>query len=128
MNLIAFVSIIAVIVGLAGTVPQIICMLRSRSSAGQSSTGWMMGVGVNAMMGYVNAVGYGAAVLALGNTLGLILNLVALSLVQRYRTVQAARPQLDELHTSEFFALHDAVLSEHSRRTATPAEPELVAA
>jgi hypothetical protein len=90
MNTIQIASTFAVVTGLAGLIPQIWAMTSSRSSLGQSPTGWTLGIGVNVLMGYVNLVAYDARGLALGNAIGMLLCSIALTAVLRYRRPSVA--------------------------------------
>jgi hypothetical protein len=87
--MIQIASTLAIVTGLAGLLPQIYAMTSTRSSLGQSAVGWGLGIGVNALMAYVNLVGYGAKALAVGNLLGLGLCMAAFAAVMRFR------PQLE---------------------------------
>ncbi len=134
MNTISLISAIAVVVSIGGILPQIVAMLRARSSAGQSALGWCLGVLVNGLLGYVNAEGAQSVVLAAGNAVGFLLSAMALVLVFRYRIDHAAdsrgpldpgavvstlldpaRAPLVELRTEELEALQGAVT--HARAT-----------
>jgi hypothetical protein len=116
--LIATISMLAAVVGIAGIAPQLITMLRARSSAGQSTVGWGFGIATNAALGFVNLLGYHAFVLGLGNLISLSGCLTAVYLVRRYRPVQNAEPGIvGDLRTQEFEVLREAVLIEHHRRT-----------
>ena len=116
--LITTISMLAGVIGIAGIAPQLITMLRARSSAGQSTVGWSFGIATNAALAFVNLLGYHASVLGLGNLISLSGCLTAVYLVRRFRPV--AEPNQDvvsDLRTQEFELLRDAVLSEHHRRT-----------
>lgn len=118
-TLIATISMLAALIGIAGIVPQLITMLRARSSAGQSTVGWSFGIFTNASLAFVNLLGYHALVLASGNLASLSGCLTAVYLVRRFRRA-AAEPAVDtvtDLRTQEFEVLRDAVLIEHHRRT-----------
>jgi hypothetical protein len=95
MSVISLASTAAIIIGLCGSIPQILTMLRARSSAGQSATGWIMGVSVNVLMGYVNLAGYHATILAVGNVVSMTLCLTAFAVVLRFR--DSGAPTADEL-------------------------------
>lgn len=127
--LISVLSTAAIIVGLAGTVPQITTMLRSRSSDGQSPLAWGLGISVNAMMAYVNLVGFHAPVLALGNVAGATLCTIALGCVRRLagagsgshpepESALAGLPQtaFSEMPTDELVAVRKHLATEESRR------------
>ena len=117
-TLIATISMLAALIGIAGIVPQLITMLRARSSAGQSTVGWTFGSMTNASLAFVNMLGYHAVVLGSGNLASLSGCLTAVYLVRRFR--RRAQPPADavtDMHTHEFEILRDAVLIEHHRRT-----------
>lgn len=126
--LITCISLAASTIGIAGIVPQITQMRSTRSSAGQSRLGWIMGVAASAGLAFVNIDGYGAWLLAAGNIISCTGCLAALYLAHRYRHPGAipgplapADLPLDQLHTGEFEALRDTVIEEHRRRTGEPA-------
>jgi hypothetical protein len=114
------ISMLAVMIGVTGIVPQLVTMLRSRSSKGQSMLGWSLGFIANLALAFVNAFGNHAPVLAVGNVLSFSGCLTAAFLVWRYPR-EPVRPVVDalvtDLHTGEFVALRDAVIAEHHRRT-----------
>ena len=120
-TLIATISMLAALIGIAGIVPQLITMLRARSSAGQSTVGWSFGIVTNASLAFVNVLGYHALVLGSGNLASLSGCLTAVYLVRRFRPRAAAAAVPDtgvtDLRTQEFEILREAVLIEHHRRT-----------
>ena len=135
MNTVSLISAIAVVVSIGGILPQILAMLHARSSAGQSAVGWCLGVLVNGLLGYVNAMGAQSVVLTAGNVVGLLLSAAALTLVLRYRAgasagvfagvdpgaavstlLDPARASLIELQTEELEALHGAVSDARATR------------
>lgn len=121
MSVLSVVSTLAIVLGLAGTLPQIAAMVRRRSAAGQSPLGWMLGVTVHALMGYVNLVGYGATTLAVGNAFGGLLAVVALSCTLRLPRDAAAAPAVpdpDELSTGDLSEMLHALAQERERREA----------
>ena len=108
--LIATISMLAALIGIAGIVPQLITMLRARSSAGQSTVGWSFGIATNTALSFVNLLGYHAFVLALGNLVSLTGCLTALYLVRRFRRghgPEADRSGLSTLRTQEFAVLRE---------------------
>jgi hypothetical protein len=109
MNTIQIASTIAVVTGLAGLVPQIWAMTSTRSSSGQSPTGWTLGIGVNVLMGYVNFAAYHANGLAVGNALGVLLCSVALAAVLRFRAPEVAEEDRPVMEAPEFAAAPTAV-------------------
>jgi uncharacterized protein with PQ loop repeat len=117
-TLIATISMLAAVIGIAGIVPQLITMLKARSSAGQSTVGWSFGIFTNVSLAFVNLLGYHALVLASGNLISLSGCLTAVYLVRRYRWAgEPATEAVTDLRTQEFEVLRDAVLIEHHRRT-----------
>lgn len=121
MTVLQIVSSSAILLGLAGVVPQIAAMVRRRSAAGQSPVGWLLGVSVNVLMAYVNLVGYGATTLALGNACGGTLCLVALACAVRLpRTstpvVIPQRPDPLEMSTGDLSEMLTALAEERQRR------------
>lgn len=113
---------LAAVIGIAGIVPQLITMLRARSSAGQSTVGWSLGIATNASLAFVNVLGYHAVVLGSGNLLSLSGCLTAVYLVRRFRRgeappANAPADTVTDLRTQEFEILREAVLIEHHRRT-----------
>ncbi len=89
MTLISIASSIAIVLGFAGTLPHIRTMVLSRSSNGQSPTGWLIGILVNVMTGYVNLAGLGAVMLGVGNVIAGSFAAVALFCVIHYRRLRA---------------------------------------
>jgi hypothetical protein len=119
-TLIATISMLAALIGIAGIVPQLITMLRARSSAGQSTIGWSFGIATNLSLAFVNLLGYHALVLGSGNLASLSGCLTAVYLVRRFRPPAVAEPAAEtvtDLRTQEFEILREAVLIEHHRRT-----------
>ena len=120
-TLIATISMLAAMIGIAGIVPQLITMLRARSSAGQSTVGWSFGIATNTSLAFVNLLGYHALVLGSGNLASLTGCLTAVYLVRRFRRPaepgEPAGSDVTDLRTQEFEILRDAVLIEHHRRT-----------
>jgi hypothetical protein len=119
-EVITSISMLAVMIGVTGIVPQLVTMLRNRSSKGQSQLGWALGFTANLALAFVNAFGNHAMVLAIGNVLSLSGCLAAMFLAWRF-PAEAEPAAVDELvtdmHTGEFAALRDAVIAEHQRRT-----------
>ena len=120
MTLLSLISTLAILLGLAGVVPQIVAMVRRRSAAGQSPLGWLLGVMVNVLMAYVNLAGYGAESLALGNACGGMLCLVALGCATRLpraATLPApARPDPLDMSTGDLSEMLVALAEERERR------------
>jgi len=119
-EVITSISMLAVLIGVTGIVPQLVTMLRNRSSAGQSKLGWSLAFTANFALAFVNAFGNHAPVLAVGNVLSFSGALTAVCLAWHFPAESEPAP-VDELvtdmHTSEFVALRDAVIAEHHRRT-----------
>jgi hypothetical protein len=134
VTLLSLISTLAILLGLAGVVPQIVAMVRRRSAAGQSPLGWLLGVMVNVLMAYVNLAGYGAEALALGNACGGILCLVALGCATRLPRVVdlpavPARPDPLDMSTGDLSEMLVALAEERERReerrrAAAPVETE----
>lgn len=128
MSLISIASSFAIVLGFAGTLPHIRTMVRSKSSNGQSPTGWLIGIVVNVMTGYVNLAGLGAVMLGIGNVISGSFATIALGCVVRYRQpvaeaaadAPAAAPRplatVHDLPTGEFHAIKLLVDEEHARR------------
>jgi hypothetical protein len=121
MSLLPILSTTAIVIGLAAALPQLAAMLNARSAAGQSALGWILGATVNALMAYVNYVGYGAKVLAAGNVASVGICLTAVALVVRFGDAAAPAAEepavrVDELPTTEFHALRDLLEDEARRR------------
>ena len=119
-EVITSISMIAVMIGVIGIVPQLVTMLRNRSSMGQSMLGWSLGFTANLALAFVNGFGIHALVLAIGNVLSFTGCLTAVVLVWRYPAEPEAAPVdaiVTDMQTQEFVALRDAVMAEHERRT-----------
>jgi hypothetical protein len=125
---IVVLSLVAAAVNISSIVPQLLVMLRSRSSDGQSSLGWMLAATCSGSLLFVNAVGFHAFVLATGNLLSVTLCVTAALLARRFRTDEDSPAVLEtiseeavtEMATGEFQALAEVVLEEHFRRTTRP--------
>lgn len=142
MSFISIASSIAIVLGFAGTLPHIVTMLRTRSSGGQAPLGWVFGITVNVMTGYVNLVGLDATMLGTGNVLAGAFNAIALALVLRFDAavpavaqmpaVAAPRSHFHELPTGEFDAIKSLIDEEHARRVSLDVDareaPELAVA
>ncbi|HEY4280904.1 MAG TPA: hypothetical protein VGM91_21995 [Conexibacter sp.] len=144
MTFISIASSFAIVLGFAGTIPHIATMVRTRSSAGQSPTGWFIGIAVNVMTGYVNLAGVGDVELGIGNVLAGTFALIALLCVVHFRRGTAAavapapapeavvveqpafapavRVPFHELPTGELTAIKVEVDREHARRENDRAE------
>jgi hypothetical protein len=56
-TLIGTISTGAALVGIAAIVPQLLTMLTTRSSAGQSTIGWSLAIVTNSVLALVNLLG-----------------------------------------------------------------------
>jgi hypothetical protein len=130
MTVVTLLSTLAMALGLGGIVPQLVRMLRTRSAGGQAQLGWGMGLAAHFTMAYLNAVAFKAVLLSASNVLAGSLCAVAIVLIGVFgRTAEPSAPTaaLDDMATSEFAALREAVLARDSRsRTcrSQPARPE----
>lgn len=126
--LIQILSTFAVIAGLFGVIPQIVSMLVTGSSKGQSAAGWSVGVAVNVLMGYVNLVGLHATLLAAGNAVaGALCAFALLCVVRLADDGHDEVPEVEgepvvgganlyELPTEEFHVVRAHVLRAHAQR------------
>ena len=122
-------SILAAAVNITGIVPQLLTMLRQRSSKGQSPVGWSPSASCSLSLLFVNLVGYHAPVLATGNLLSATGCLTAVTLARRYRTDETAGAEalhalqdapervVTGLAGPELATLTGTVLEEQHRRT-----------
>jgi hypothetical protein len=101
MTTISLLTIAACVLGQAGIVPQLARMVRARSAAGQSPIGWMLGGLTNACLLYINLAGYHALMLAVSNTLGLLLCVACTAATLRL----GDRPPPDEPFAADITAL-----------------------
>ena len=90
MTLVTFLSSLAMALGLGGIVPQLVCMARSRSAAGQAPSGWAMGAAANLSKGYVNGVAFHATLLSAYALTAAALCTAALALTLLYGGDRAA--------------------------------------
>jgi hypothetical protein len=119
-EVITSISMLAVIIGVTGIVPQLVTMLRSRSARGQSMLGWALGFTANLSLAFVNAFGNHAPVLAIGNVLSFSGCLAAVLLICRYpghEEPPAVDAFVTDMRTHEFIALREAVIAEDQRRS-----------
>jgi hypothetical protein len=121
------ISMLAVVINVTCNVPQLVAMLRTRTSSGQSSLGWGLALAANSALAFVNWFGYHSPVLTVGNVLSLSACLTAIGLVRFYRHAPADESPVaplaatvTDMRTQEFVVLHDVVLAEHARRTGEP--------
>jgi hypothetical protein len=120
ITLITTLSMLAAVIGIASIAHHLATMFRTRSSSGQSTLGWSLGITANLALAFVNILGYRAPVLAAGNLLSFLGCLTAVCLVRRYRKHHAEHPgagAVEDMHTHEFVALREAVVAEQHRRT-----------
>lgn len=101
VNSISLISSIAMALGLAASLPQILRMLSARSAGGQSIVGWTMGGVTNVSMAYVNFFGFGAKALTASNLVSATLCAGAVLLIMRFRepapaAVGACEDRFDE--------------------------------
>ena len=79
-EVITSISMLAVLIGVTGIVPQIVTILRNRSANGQSKLGWSLAFTANFALAFVNAFNH-APVLAVGNALSFCGALTAVFLI-----------------------------------------------
>ncbi len=84
MLLVSVLSSVAIVFGIGANLPQIARMHRSRSAAGQSPVGWIMGAITNLCLAYVNLVGLGATLLGAANLGTVVLCSIAVALTVRF--------------------------------------------
>ncbi|MBF6620650.1 MAG: PQ-loop repeat-containing protein [Patulibacter sp.] len=84
MLLVSVLSSVAIVFGIGANLPQIARMHRSRSAAGQSPVGWIMGAVTNLCLAYVNLVGLGATLLGAANLGTVVLCSIAVALTLRF--------------------------------------------
>lgn len=150
VNSISLISSIAMAVGLAASLPQILRMASTRSAGGQSVVGWAMGFLTNLSMGYVNFFGFHATALTISNLISGSLCVAAVLLIVRFNAEPVSddleqtteiplqrgpwplhdhRPEAHHGHllgmpTVEFAALREAVLSVEGTRQQRSVERE----
>lgn len=141
MLLVSVLSSVAIVFGIGANLPQIARMHRSRSAAGQSPVGWIMGAVTNLCLAYVNLVGLGATLLGAANLGTVVLCSIAVSLTVRFgetghrETVTEPEPvaaapvgiaslvasshdTMVDMPTQEFTLINDAVRAAEQRRVA----------
>lgn len=143
MLLVSVLSSVAIVFGIGANLPQIARMHRSRSAAGQSPVGWIMGAVTNLCLAYVNLVGLGATLLGAANLGTVVLCSIAVALTLRFG--EAEQPEVAEfasvaaapaapaaiasivasshdtmvdMPTQEFTLINDAVRAAEQRRVA----------
>jgi hypothetical protein len=132
MILVSILSSVAIAFGIGANLPQISRMLRTRSAAGQSPIGWVMGAVTNLCLAYVNLVGLGALFLGVANLGTVILCSIAVALTLRFGggaaeapAVAAVAPGTDTMigmPTQEFALLHEAIHAAEQHRSAWRAQ------
>jgi len=137
-HVIVVLSILAAGVNITGIIPQLLTMLRARSSKGQSPLGWTLAATCSASLLFVNAVGYHAPVLATRNFVSLSGCLTAALVARHFRNrscvaaealqvlQDAPEALISELPAPELHALTESVLEEHHRRTGEAIPGEVV--
>jgi hypothetical protein len=141
MLLVSVLSSVAIVFGIGANLPQIARMHRSRSAAGQSPVGWIMGAITNLCLAYVNLVGLGATLLGAANLGTVLLCSIAVALTVRFGEVGQAEPAVPvaaspgapvgiasivasshdhmvDMPTQEFTLINDAVRAAEQRRAA----------
>ena len=117
MTTISLLTLAACVLGQAGILPQLTRMVRARSAAGQSPVGWVLGAATNACLLYVNLAGYHAPLLAVSNTLGLLLCLTCATAVLRLgASAPAPAADVTDLPTQGFEALVASVRAAKAER------------
>lgn len=145
MLLVSVLSSVAIVFGIGANLPQIARMHRSRSAAGQSPVGWIMGAVTNLCLAYVNLVGLGATLLGAANLGTVVLCSIAVALTVRFgesghrdapavasasvapasvapvgiaSLVASSHDTMVDMPTQEFTLINDAVRAAEQRRVA----------
>lgn len=145
MLLVSVLSSVAIVFGIGANLPQIARMHRSRSAAGQSPVGWMMGAVTNLCLAYVNLVGLGATLLGAANLGTVVLCSIAVALTVRFgesghrgeatdlepvpvvaapapagiaSLVASSHESMVDMPTQEFTVINEAVRAAEQRRVA----------
>jgi hypothetical protein len=79
--LISYLSICAMLLGISGSVPQIVKMLRSQAANGQSPLGWTMALCANLILAYINLIANHSTLLFASNLAIALLCLCAIALI-----------------------------------------------
>lgn len=141
MLLVSVLSSVAIVFGIGANLPQIARMHRSRSAAGQSPVGWIMGAVTNLCLAYVNLIGLGATLLGVANLGTVVLCSIAVALTLRFgdvgtsdepaetadrasiaSIVASSHDRMLDMPTQEFSLIHETVRSAEQRRSAWRAE------
>lgn len=122
-TVLTILTLTAMGLSLAGSVPQIATMARTRSADGQAWEGWAMYVVCGLIMAYVNWAGYHALLLTVSNLTSAAFCAAAMVLAGMLRSrsdrPSAARLALQDMNTMEFEVLHAAVVeADRARRQA----------
>lgn len=155
MLLVSVLSSVAIVFGIGANLPQIARMHRSRSAAGQSPVGWIMGAVTNLCLAYVNLVGLGATLLGAANLGTVVLCSIAVALTVRFgesgqreaevvesapvaavttapvgiaTIVASSHDTMVDMPTQEFTLINDAVRAAEQRRVAWREEQRLAQA
>jgi len=143
MLLVSVLSSVAIVFGIGANLPQIARMHRSRSAAGQSPIGWIMGAVTNLCLAYVNLVGLGATLLGAANLGTVVLCSIAVALTLRFgesgsveaavatpataapgvpagiaSIVASSHDTMVDMPTQEFTLINEAVRAAEQRRVA----------
>jgi hypothetical protein len=142
MLLVSVLSSVAIVFGIGANLPQIARMHRSRSAAGQSPVGWIMGAVTNLCLAYVNLVGLGATLLGAANLGTVVLCSIAVALTLRFGAsgqveaaavataspaaapaeiasiVASSHDTMVDMPTQEFTLINEAVRAAEQRRVA----------
>jgi hypothetical protein len=122
MTLELFISVLSVVcsaVSVFGVAPHMLTMMRTKSSAAQSSLGWSLAAFNAAAFIFIDGIGYKAYLLAGGNVLSLAGCLMVIAMIFHYRGCENDVDHTDtlaDMHTQEFLVLSEAVVREHRRR------------
>jgi uncharacterized protein with PQ loop repeat len=112
-HIIPILSFLAVILGLFSAIPQIVAMLRHKNAAGQSTSGWLIGLITNTIMAYVNLVGLHISVLGIGNIVSA--TLCAMAAACTVRLPKKQHFTILEMPTQEFEIIKDLVAQRDER-------------
>jgi hypothetical protein len=121
MSLLTLFSTVAMVLGLGGILPQLSRMISTRSAAGQSPTGWLMGLVANLSMAYVNGTGFDSVLLCAYNVTGGLLCAAAAALVLVLGRAPEPAPRfaVTDMPTQELRGLREAVLAAEAARLET---------
>jgi len=116
MTIFSFISCIAVILGFFSAIPHIVAMFRHHNAAGQSTSGWVMGMTMNSMMSYVNLIGFHITTLGLGNLISAGLCATAVWCTMKFPK-EHPKPEHNilEMPTQEFEVLKGLIVERDQR-------------